>query len=484
MMKSHFSLTILITVLVLLPGSIIAQNKFDALRFSQTMPAYDAASLSLGGATVTGFAGYGSFVQNPANIALIKDSQFSFGLSNRDVRENSMYLGERSSFSDNQTGISNVGYLYRFPTTQGSLVVGGGYTQLADFNRASSINAFNDNHTIVDFFLRDPGDQYFTTAFNAFAIEYDDAFDEYFNVLRADGNFRGMNQYAEIRERGQMGEYSLMLGTEFQPNFYIGVSMGLIVGDYRYRRDFVEEDIRGRYVNAPFDVDMILTEDRINSSFRGGNFRVGALYEPVEGIRIGGSYTTRTVYDVDETFSTFIRTDYYTFDADGFNRYDDTFNGEFSYRVRRPSVATAGIGIGLLPNMNLEISAERINYSRIEFDGLGLIRDRDENRAIRDDFRDVVNIRAGASFNVTEQFIPRVGFAYHPSARKAYDADVRYLSAGATLQLNHGVNFDFGIQYAAFDDEIDIYRYSNTGVATASQEVNRLQAMFGVTFNF
>lgn len=482
-MKSRYLFSTLLSFLIF-PWALHAQNQFDALRFSQTMPAYDAATLSVGGTSVTRFTGFGSFVQNPATIALINDSQFSFGISNRDVRENSTFLNSRTSFNDNQTGIANLGYLYRFPTAQGSLVVGGGYTQLADFNRASSINAFNQNHTIVDFFLRDPGDQYFNTAFNAFAIEFDDAFNEYFNVLRADGNFRGMNQYAELRERGQIGEYSLMLGTEFQPNFHVGVSLGLIVGDYRYRRDFVEEDLLGRYVDAPFDVNMILNEDRINASLRGANFRIGALYEPVTGIRLGGSFTTRTVLDVDEQFSTFIQTNYYTLDADGFNRYEDTFTGEFSYRVRRPSVVTAGVGIGLFPFADLELSAERINYSRIEFSGLGIVRDRDENRAIRNNFNDVINLRAGATFTVTDQFIPRVGIAYHPSPRKAFDADITFLSAGATLMLNQGVNLDFGFQYAMFDDELDLYRYSSTGVATSRQEVNRLQAMFGITFSF
>lgn len=483
-MKPIALFTLYLMFWVLNPSLAEAQNRFDGLRFSQTMPSYDAASLSLGGATVTGFAGYGSYIQNPANIALIDQSQFSFGLSTRDVRESSTYLGNTTSFNDNQTAIGNVGYLYRFPTSRGSLVVGGGYTELADFNRASSINAFNESHSIVDFFLRDPGDQYFTTAFNSFAIEFDEEFEEYFNVLRADGTFRGMNQYAELTERGQLGEYSFVLGTEFQPNFYVGASIGVIVGDYRYRRDFVEEDLLGRYVDAPFDVSMLLTEDRINASIRGANVRIGALYEPVDGLRLGGSFTSRTVYDIDEIYSTFIRTDYYSLDQDGFNRYEDTFEGEFSYRLTRPSVATFGVGFGLVPRLDLELSAERINYSRIEFNGLGLTQDRDENRAIRDDFNDVVNLRAGASFNVTPQFTPRVGYAWHPSPRKAFDGDIGFLSAGATLLLNEGINLDFGFQYAMYNDVLDIYQFSDAGIASSAQEVNRLQAMFGITFNF
>jgi long-subunit fatty acid transport protein len=364
------------------------------------------------------------------------------------------------------------------------MVFGGGYTMLADFNRASSLNAFNDNHTIVDFFLRDPGDQYFETAFNAFAIEYDDFFNEYFNVLRADGSFRGMNQYMELRERGQIGEYSLFFGTEFQPGLYFGASLGIVSGDYRYRRSFVEEDLAGRYIDAPYDVDVILTEDRIDASIRGANFRVGALYEPVAGVRFGLSFNSRSVLEIDEDYSTFIRTDYYTTDADGFNRYEDTYRGKFSYKVRRPSTVNAGVGIGILPFADIELSAERINYSRLEMNGLGTIRDRDENLAIRNDFNDVVNIRAGVTLNVSDQLKPHFGYAFHPSPRRAFNADISYLSAGASVELSKGIMFDFGLQYAMWDDELDVYRYSNTGVASMRQEVTKIQGLFGFTFSF
>jgi hypothetical protein len=461
-----------------------SQNRFDALRFSQTSPVFDPSTMALGGASVTRFAGLGAYALNPATVALADQSMFLVGLGARDVQEDATYLNTRTSFNDEQISISNVSYLYRFPTIQGSMVFGGGYTMLADFNRASSLNAFNDSHTIVDFFLRDPGDQYFETAFNAFAIEYDDTFDEYFNVLRADGDFRGMNQYMELRERGQIGEYSLFFGTEFQQGFYFGASLGIIAGDYGYRRSFVEEDLAGRYIDAPFDVDVILTEDRIDASMRGANFRVGALYEPIDGIRLGLSFNSRSVLEIDEDYSTFIRTDYYSIDGDGANRYEDTYRGKFSYKVRRPSSINAGIGIGILPFADIEVSAERINYSRLELEGLGTIRDRDENMAIRSDFNDVVNLRGGVTLNISDNVKPRFGYAFHPSPRRAFNADISYLSAGASVEVSQGITFDFGFQYAMWDDELDVYRYSNTGVASMRQEVTKVQGLFGLTFAF
>jgi long-subunit fatty acid transport protein len=480
----RFSWAAAILAAGLLSTPVLGQNQFDALRFSTTNPSNDPATMAMGGASVTNFAGFGSFTQNPATAAMVGRSSFSLGMSTRDVREDTRYLNALSSFNDSQTAISHLGYVYRFPTLVGSLVVGGGYAQIADFNRASSVNAFNDQHSIVDFFLRDPGDQFFTTAFNAFAIEYDDVFDEYFNVLRADGNFRGMNQYAELTERGQLGEYSMFMGTEFLENLFVGASIGITAGDYRYKRTFAEEDLLNRYAGASYDLDVLLVEDRINASLRGLSARIGAVYQPLPVLRIGASFATATKFEIEETYSTFIQTDYKTLDADGFNRYDDTYRGEFTYNVRKPSVLSLGVGLNLPDVVEFETSIERVNYSRIEFEGLGVLRDRDENRAMRSDFKDVYNLRIGAAFHVSDAFIPRVGFAMNPSPRKNFDASVNYLSAGASLKLGNDIGLDFGVQYAFFDDRLDLYRYSNTGVAVATQQVNKVQGMIGLNFAF
>lgn len=472
-----------LTIIIVDNSAINAQNRFDALRFSQTSPSYDAVSILLGGGSSARFNGFGSVYLNPATAALTDKSVFSFGLGFREVSENSTYLGSQTDFSDQQTGLTNMGYLFRFPTVTGSLVIGGSYNQIADFNRTTSVDVFNSQHTITDFFLIDPGDQYFETAFNAFAIEYDDFFDEYFNVLRADGSFRGMHQYGELRERGQMGEFNIFMGTEFQPNLFLGGSVGIITGEYSYRRTFIEEDRLHNYANAAYDVDLILNEDKINASITGINARVGALYAPFDGFNIGMSYTTRTKLDIDERYSTFIQTDYKTFDSDGFNRYDDTYKGEFNYEVFRPATLTAGVSIGIIPFIDADISVERVNYSKIEFRGLGILSDISENQTIRAEFDDVYNIRAGVTLKSGSSIMPRFGYAYNPSPRKAFDAGVTYLSAGAGIQMGDSFTLDLGLQFASFKDELDLYNYG-FGTAGVSQSVEKFQGVIGITYKF
>jgi len=474
---------ILIVALLVTVNTTSAQNRFDALRFSQTSPSYDATSILLGGGTSARFNGFGSIYLNPATAAMNDKSVFSFGMGFRDVSENSTYLGSQTNFSDQQTGLTNLGYLYRFPTMTGSLVIGGAYNQIADFNRTTSIDVFNNQHTITDFFLIAPGDQYFETAFNAFAIEYDDFFNEYFNVLRADGNFRGMHQYGELRERGQMGEFNIFMSTEFQPNLFIGGSVGIITGEYSYKRIFIEEDRQNNYANASYDVDLILNEDKINSSIVGVNARVGVLYAPIEGFSFGLSYTTKTKLDIDERYSTFIQTDYKTFDADGFNRYDDTYKGEFEYGIHRPATLTAGVSIGLIPFIDADLTVERVNYSRIEFSGLGILPDISENQAIRSEFNDVYNLRAGVTIKTGSSVMPRFGYAYNPSPRKAFDAGITYLSAGAGIQMGENFTLDVGLQFASFKDELDLYNYG-FGIANVAQSVEKIQGVIGLTYKF
>jgi hypothetical protein len=474
---------LVLTVIIVDSTSTKAQNRFDALRFSQTSPSYDAVSILLGGGSSARFNGFGSVYQNPATAAMTNKSVFSFGLGFREVTENSTYMGSQTNFSDQQTGLTNLGYLFRFPTITGSLVIGGAYNQIADFNRTTSVDVFNNQHTISDFFLIDPGDQYFETAFNAFALEYDDFFDEYFNVLRADGNFRGMHQYGELRERGQMGEFNIFMATEFQPNLFLGGSVGIVTGEYSYRRTFIEEDRPNNYANAVYDVDLILNEDKITASIAGVNARVGVLYAPFDGFSIGMSYTTKTKLDIDERYSTFIQTDYKTSDSDGFNRYDDTYSGEFEYEVYRPATLSAGVSIGLIPYIDADISVERVNYSRIEFRGLGILSDINENQTIRSEFDDVYNLRAGITLKTGSSVMPRFGYAYNPSPRKSFDAGITYLSAGAGIQMGNNFTLDVGLQFASFKDELDLYNYG-FGTASVSQTVEKLQGVIGLTYKF
>lgn len=439
------------------------QNRFDALRFSTQNPAGDAANVA-GSAAAATYMDYGSVLQNPATLGLAKHSSFNLGLGMRNVGEDAIYLGNSSSFDDSQTSFTNVGFVYALPTIQGSLVIGGGYNQTMDFNRAYRINGFNERSSITDYFF--DNDFYFETAFNAFAIEQDD-FGQ-FPIFRPffDEPFGGISQTGNVIERGQLGEFTVSLSTEFMPGMFVGATIGAPTGSYSYERDFLERDTEGNYGPLETEIDgqpftipapeNVILQETIDADITGFSARVGLLYEVLPFLNLGASYALPTRYNIDESFSVDIETQYENGDFES-----DGFDGENSYEIKTASRLVLGAATQNLP-VNLSVSAERVGYGSLEFRELGDLNfELEQNEAIRDDFDDVINFRAGISIDMIGEVIPRLGYAYLPSASSSNDEPVQFLSGGLRLGVNQNFSLDIAVQYAFFDDEQVVYDHYN-----------------------
>jgi hypothetical protein len=144
---------------------------YQAVQFSDINISHDPVTLVMPGTAFN--SGFSSYLENPASAALFRDSFGSFGLAVRNVDESSTFLGNRVSFDDNQLALSNLGFVYSFPTTQGSLVMGAGYSQHTFFNRAMSLSGRNEQTSITDAF-KIPGSPYGDIAFDTYAIDYGD----------------------------------------------------------------------------------------------------------------------------------------------------------------------------------------------------------------------------------------------------------------------------------------------------------------------
>ncbi len=487
MRKITFTGLSLLLVMMCLPADSFSQNRFDALRFSTQVPAADASSIGFGGATHSVFLDYGSALSNPAVLSLAPNSSFSVGLGLRDVGEDAIYLNQRRSYDDSQTSFTNAGFVYRFPTVQGSLVIGAGYNQTADFNRAYRISGFNSTSSITDFFLTN--DFYFDTAFDAFAVDIDD--DGAYSVLRnfTDEPFVGIDQTANVVERGHMGEFSFSAATEFVEGLHMGVTLGIPFGTYSYRRDFLETDSQNLHTGEPgsltLDVNNIFNRDTIDADISGFSARAGVLYTAIPNISLGLSYQMPTRYTIDESYSVLIET---TFDDGDF--FDAELRGDNSYKVRTASRLSFGASTRDLP-VDLSAAIERVGYSSLEFRELGnLAMEVAENDRIRDDFKDVYNLSFGAQLNISDVVQPRLGYAYLPSASRSRDLDRQYLSAGLRLGVSQDVSVDIALQYGFWDDEQVLYEYpdypsgQSFNQSRVSTSVDRFHAAVGFSLRF
>ncbi len=494
-----------------------AQYGFDALRLSTQLPGQDAHSIALGSSSVSQMQGFGSHLINPAVAAQLPGSTFSAGIGIREISTESNYLGQFRNFSDNQTGITHIGFNYKLPTVTGSLVLGGGYVQTSDHNSAFTVEAFNDLTSRTYQFLTDYTND---IAFNTFAIDDLNGFQE--SVFEY-GGFQGVDQFAETTRRGQSGEYSLYLATEFQENFFLGLSVGIPVSRSVFSQVFIERsplDVSGRPVysgelnTGTYNIDRMLFEEKISVDAVGYNARLGFLFTGLDMIDFGASYTTSTRWSVEERFDAFIQTrfqDVVTVDGsvvtDGSGntfgpRISDDLSGDYSYRVRTPARIHLGASTKDLPIANLSASAERINYSNIRLSGFDSV-DRDveidENDFINRNFNDVWNFRAGAALTMFNSFEPRVGWAYMANPVSYLEENDRhFLSAGIGIGINQSTTLDFGIQYGFWNTTEDLYSVdASTGIIvdpntnapvtfieTADKSVDRFHATFGISFRF
>lgn len=494
-----------------------AQYSFDALRLAKQVPGQDAHSMALGSSSVSQLQGFGSYLVNPAVAARMSSSYFTAGVGVRDVSQESIYLNERNTFDDNQRGLTHIGFAYKVPTLVGSLVVGGGYAQRADYNSAYTVNAYNDLTSRTYQFLTDySGD----IAYNAFAI--DDVHGERESVFEY-GGFMGVEQYAETTRRGQSGEYSLFLATEFQEDLFMGLSLSIPVSNSEFQQVFIEEsplDNSGRPVysgqenTGSYNIDQMLFEEQIRVDAVGLNARVGFLYSGLPLVDIGASYTTGTRWNVEENFDAFVQTrfhDVVTLDGEVQTDDDgepygpelqDEFNGEYSYSVTTPSRIHVGASTNSLPLVTLSASTERINYSSIrlrEFDASDRETQISENNFINENFRDVWNYRAGAAITIFNSVEPRIGWAWMSNPVEYIEKnDRQFISAGVGIGLNQKMNFDFAVQYGLWETTEDIYHVdADTGIIvddetgapvtfyeTADQEVERFHASMGVNIRF
>lgn len=453
--------------------------------------------------------GFGSFLDNPASMALIGDTYFSLGyLSNYAENTNSFY--DISSTIDGQLGrFSNIGLIYSAPTNQGSMVIGGGYTVNNSINRKNLLAVENTNSTITDVF-KDLNSSYNSIAFETFAIDYADVdqtqLESIFRIGFEPGTFPGIFQDVEITQRSSIGELSLFGATEFQKNLFMGISLALVSGTHKYTRDFLERDMNDVY-NGDFlfadenglngtDIYAILLGDEIKSTVLGTSVRTGLLYKLNSYLNVGVSYALPNKFFITENYYSFIRT---TFDDKSIS--EDDFEGDFTYEVRRPGQLNVGLALVDLAGFTVSGSVEMIDYSNTEvtltsdpdltFEEISTLREEEDliKQSINQDYNNVLNIKAGAKYLTVTGFELRGGFSLLPGRSNRFSADRNVYSVGIGIPISRDVYLDITSQYSQWNDRSIVYEYFDDVAGQVRSEsiqesLSQINVLVGLKFRF
>jgi long-subunit fatty acid transport protein len=483
-----------------------AQTGADAYRISRRLPLSSPILVGSAGVGAAGRGDLADIFRNPAGLGLLDRGAFSLSLNTTSVQDDAIFSTPGGSTSAstselNTTQLGDLSYAYKFPTSQGSMVLGFGVSQVSSFQRSLRFDGDNGLNSFTDFLvplsdefsLVEEGGETFPEffrpvsfiGFETYAIDLDpDA------VAAGDAvpfspavRFGTVQQSGLVSEEGSIQEFALAGAVEAAEGVVVGISLNVPFGRYQYTRILDEDDVFNVNdgSNGTTDFDYLTFSESFESRMVGINLRAGISAEVSSNVRVGLSVETPTYYSISEDFDTSLFTGFDNGDtfAYGDDFDEDEGRGSFDYDLRSPWRLEAGVAFDSGP-FSLSGDLEFIDWSQMELDS----RDfsfAEQNLAIRQNFESTVNVRVAAEYRL-DSFQLRGGIAGYPDARGSNDGvsrDRGVVSLGFSYLVNRQFAFDFGVMAEVFDDEYSPY----TEVESAplvSEEVIRGYLSLGV----
>jgi long-subunit fatty acid transport protein len=482
-MKRIFS----ITAAVILVSSIsFSQFSEDALRYSGRGNGSGTRALGMGNAYIGVSDDYSASVWNPAGLAQMRRLEVMGSISSTGQSNEALFLGGKRTSDITSTGLDNIGFVFPFPTVQGSLVFAFGFNRISDFASSVQFEGFNDQSSIIP------------TLYQSQAT-YDVPYNVYLtNVSGYSAVQKNVNQRGEVVEGGSLGQWSFSGAVDIEENISLGVSLNVFSGAYDYTRNFVEEDTRNLYnntsANLPSDsaylrFNKFYLDNFLSSELSGSNIMLGMMYR-AEVFRLGLIAKGPTSIKVQETYSDDGES---VFDANGGtwnpsnpSKKYSTISSSNEYGVSSPWTFGAGGSLYLLPEFLIAADVEYTDWTQIEWTDNPDLEKR--NSQLQSEFRSVVSYRIGAEFDIPSTEVRvRGGYSVTPSPYKndptSYDQTM--FTGGAGIFLQRNVVLDAAFAYGSmktFRNEYSVIGLPNT--ARVDRDITSTQVNFTVSYRF
>ena len=461
----------ILIVFLIFSSSLFAQNENDAVRLSVPGIITDARSLGLGNSNMTRSGEYSAMLFNPAGLALSTKSQLSGSFYYRYFQNQSTFFGSPEAYENSSTELNQLGYLYKAPTTRGSLVYGFGYQKDKDFTSSLSFNGFNPNNNSMIQNLTDKNDDVPYLLGLSYPLFTND--DEYLGDTTIINGRLG--QSGTIIEDGGISRFNFGVGVELAKGVYIGGSLNYLYGDYKNYREYYEDDVNDYYkeqtdIGDPNTVNFqtFYFNDEISWNMSAWEFRFGFIIDWLDFIRIGGSTKLPTTFRIKEN---------YYFEA--YSQFDRNYfidilpnDSRVEYEIKTPLEFSLGASVDLRL-LHINAQATFIDYSQMEFSGnLDQSIIRENNKVINDNFRATLNYNLGAELKIPYTEIrARAGIMYYTSPYKddPQNFDRVFLTAGAGIMAGEALKFDVAYSFGFWDTYSDNY---GTNQSRVFQEIS------------
>ncbi len=510
----HILSWLLLSVIWMYAGVAFGQTGDDAYRFARRTPGVNAANMGLAGTGVAGVADGSAFFTNPAGLGWASGSNFSGSLTGLNTSDKGVFTapGVSSPLKNDVTasGMGSLSYLFKLPTTRGSMVVGASFNQVSSFERSLLFDGDNHSNSFTDFLM--PLTSEFTLetdatgtfpsfdrtlsfiGFETFAIDLDqEKLDAGNSIPFTPAVTRGtLSQIGFVDETGRMSEINIGGAMEVAKDVMVGASINIPFGTYSFSREIAEDDYNNDNdgFGGTSDFDYLRFQERVDSDIIGANLRFGfsALVQP--NVKVGLSLESPTYYSVDDAYSTVLSTLFDNGDSFEYGGEDrDAGTGTYSYSITTPWKlglgATYAIG-----GAQLSADIEYVDWSQMEMDSEDY-NFADENVAITRGLDATLNTRLSVSYDWANSWVFRGGIAIYPdphankleAAGSEINRDRSFVSAGVGYKISDKIQADFSWMGESFKDKYQVYS-DVTDAPYVTEDVMRSRFQLGVTFGF
>lgn len=487
--------------LLLIACSAFTQDLTDALRYSNYHLSGTARSAAMGNAFGSLGGDFSSLSINPAGVGVYRAGEFTITPSLGQSNVDGTYLDNTVSDTKYNISLDNIGYVAAFNLGESSetglvsINVGLGFNRLGSFNMSSLAEGFNSNHSLLAYFTENANssglssnqlDPYYEKlAWNTDLLLYDNDKKEYFNDI-TDSNY-GQAQRSTIDRRGYINEYLLSVAANFNHRFYFGATLGIHDVYYKENSNLYEWDEQGNiqfFNNFNFNTTL-------KTAGTGVNLKLGAIFKPVDQLRLGVAFHTPTFYKLNDLYDSGMNSSITYLDGATENTSAaPDHQGVYDYEIETPMKAIVSGALVVGKAGLVSVDYEFVDYSTAKLkngsDGYNYY---NENQTIKDAYKSVGNIHLGGELKLDPSFSLRGGYEYFPSVyKKSYlnenspnlDASYSTFSGGFGYRQG-GVFFDVAYKRIVNEENAKLYPGATN---MAKYETSKNNVMFTLGFRF
>ncbi|VXB64965.1 Transporter [Flavobacterium sp. 9AF] len=424
----------------------------DALRYSMDNLTGTARFRAMSGAFGSLGGDLSAININPAGSAIFNHNMASITASSFNTYNKSNYFGGRTSDSYSILDLNQIGAVFVFADQSGktdwkkfSLAINYENTNNLDDRLFSA--GTNPNNTIGNYFLNFAQgipvsvldnytyaelsfpEQQAYLGYNTYLFDPDSP-DTYTSNIPP-GNFYQENY---IVSNGYNGKLAFNFATSYKDKLYLGLNLNAHFTDYVRKSTVLE-----RNHNDPnIGVTEIKFDNELYTYGAGFSMNLGAIFQPIEELRLGVAYESPTWYRLNDELSQRIR----AVSIDGANTYVDSFDPNVlnvypTYRLQTSQKLTGSASYIFKKKGLISIDASLKDYSITRFSPTNDPAYVNLNSFMADNLKTSLEVRIGGEYRI-KQFSLRAGYRFDESPYK-----VDY-ALGDLTGYSGGVGFNFG----------------------------------------